>query len=87
MASSINLGEAITVSGAKEMNCPDCNGTGRDARKTASVAAHDAEFRHRVKHHGSYIGCWTCNGNGIEAPYPGEPYPSDRPTVTSEAKK
>lgn len=58
--------------------CPDCNGTGRDDRKTAALAREDAEFRHRVKHHGSYVRCWTCNGNGIEAPYPRTPHYVDR---------
>lgn len=46
--------------------CPDCKGTGRDEAKTEARAAEDAVFRHRVKHHGSYIRCWTCNGNGLD---------------------
>lgn len=45
--------------------CPDCHGTGRDDTKTRYAASRDAEFAHRVKHHGSYVRCWTCNGNGI----------------------
>lgn len=46
--------------------CPDCNGTGRDEIKTAAHAKEDAEFRHQVKHHGSYIRCWNCHGNGSD---------------------
>jgi hypothetical protein len=46
--------------------CHDCCGTGRDERKTAEVAKRDAEFRHRVKHHGSFVRCWACNGNGLD---------------------
>jgi len=46
--------------------CEDCGGTGRDANKTAALAKEDAEFRHRVKHHGSYVRCWSCNGNGLD---------------------
>lgn len=45
--------------------CLSCNGTGRDEKKTLQTAKGDAEFRHRVKHHGSYVRCWTCNGNGV----------------------
>lgn len=46
--------------------CPDCGGSGRDERKTAARAKEDAEFRHRVKHHGTYVRCWTCNGKGSD---------------------
>ncbi len=46
--------------------CPDCRGTGRDEKKTKKLAREDAEFAHRVKHHGTYIRCWTCNGNGSD---------------------
>lgn len=46
--------------------CPSCNGTGRDEQKTAAHVERDAEFRHRVKCHGSYIRCWNCNGNGLD---------------------
>jgi hypothetical protein len=44
--------------------CSDCGGSGRDDAKTNAKAQEDAEFRHRVKHHGTYVRCWTCNGNG-----------------------
>lgn len=38
--------------------CPDCHGTGADAKKTA-------EARKRgICDHASYIRCWNCNGNG-----------------------
>lgn len=47
--------------------CPDCNGTGKSIEKTAALARADAEFRHRAKHHGSYVRCWSCNGNGIDS--------------------
>ena len=46
--------------------CLDCNGTGRDENKTKIMAKKDAEFRYSVKHHGSYVRCWTCNGNGFD---------------------
>ncbi len=46
--------------------CIGCGGTGRDDRKTAERAKEDAEFAHRVKHHGTYVSCWTCNGNGLD---------------------
>lgn len=47
-------------------HCSDCAGSGRDNKKTVALAKQDAEFRHRVKHHGSYIRCWTCNGSGLD---------------------
>jgi hypothetical protein len=59
--------------------CPACGGTGRDDAKTAALAREDAEFRHRVKHHGSYVRCWSCNGNGLDPPYPGVPVPVGAP--------
>lgn len=38
--------------------CPDCHGTGADAKKTAAARRTGAcDSR-------SYIRCWTCNGNG-----------------------
>lgn len=46
--------------------CKSCNGTGRDATKTAALARKDAEFAHRAKEHGSYVRCWECNGNGLD---------------------
>ena len=55
--------------------CPACNGTGRDDEKTRRAAKEDAMFRHQMKHYGSYVQCWACNGNGLEPPYPGRPYP------------
>ena len=48
------------------MYCVDCNGTGKDTAKTEAHAKRDAEFRHRVKHHGTYVRCWSCNGNGLD---------------------
>jgi DnaJ-class molecular chaperone len=47
--------------------CPDCHGTGRDEKKTVALAKKDGEFKHRVKHHGTYVMCWTCNGSGADA--------------------
>ncbi len=47
-------------------NCDDCNGTGKDQKKTLALAKNDAEFAYRVKHHGSYVMCWSCNGNGLD---------------------
>lgn len=46
--------------------CKECNGTGRSEAKTAARAKEDAEFRHRVKHHGTYVRCWACLGNGLD---------------------
>lgn len=40
--------------------CPDCHGSGRDAKRTA-----DALRRHLIDK-GSAIRCWTCNGNGLD---------------------
>jgi hypothetical protein len=48
------------------VRCEACGGTGRDDRKTAAQAKQDAEFKHRVKHHGSYVRCHACNGNGLD---------------------
>lgn len=45
--------------------CPDCGGTGADANKTA--AAHKSGA---LTGSGSYIRCWSCNGNGLEPYYP-----------------
>jgi DnaJ-class molecular chaperone len=39
--------------------CPDCKGTGADAKKTAIHRKKEGD-----KH--SYIRCWTCNGNGLD---------------------
>lgn len=38
--------------------CPDCNGTGADAKKTA-----DARKRGQCDSR-SFIRCWSCHGNG-----------------------
>lgn len=46
--------------------CEACGGSGQDKKKTAELAKRDAMFRHQVKHHGSYVSCWTCNGNGSD---------------------
>lgn len=40
--------------------CPDCNGTGRDEKKTAAL------LRTRTIDPGSYVRCWMCNGNGAD---------------------
>lgn len=48
------------------MNCPACGGTGKDAKKTEDRAKEDAEFAHRAKHHGTYVRCWDCSGNGLD---------------------
>lgn len=44
----------------KDYNCDDCKGTGADPKKTA-----DALRKHQIDR-GSYICCWTCNGNGLD---------------------
>lgn len=51
------------------IHCEDCNGTGADQKKTKALADKDAEFAHRVRHHGSFVRCWTCNGNGLYSGY------------------
>lgn len=43
-----------------DYNCTDCNGTGADQKKTA-----DARRKGQCDR-GSYISCWTCNGNGLD---------------------
>lgn len=40
--------------------CSDCNGTGADRQKTLSLRRRGSIDR------GSYISCWTCNGNGLD---------------------
>lgn len=40
--------------------CPDCGGTGADRRKTE-----EARKAGRIDF-GSYVRCWTCNGNGAD---------------------
>lgn len=40
--------------------CPDCKGTGADAKKTADAR------RKGLLDGGAYIRCWTCNGNGLD---------------------
>lgn len=44
--------------------CPDCNGTGRNEKRTLARVGRDADFRHRARHHGTYVRCWNCHGNG-----------------------
>ena len=40
--------------------CPDCKGTGKDKGKTeAMLKAHQIDK-------GSYVRCWSCNGNGLD---------------------
>lgn len=46
--------------------CKDCGGSGKDAKKTEAKARSDVEFKYRVKHHGTYVMCWSCNGNGTD---------------------
>lgn len=43
-----------------DYTCTDCKGTGADPKKTA-----DALRKGRIDR-GSYIQCWTCNGNGLD---------------------
>lgn len=50
--------------------CSECHGSGRDEQRTEALAKSDAEFRHRVKHHGTYVACRHCLGNGLEPHYP-----------------
>jgi DnaJ-class molecular chaperone len=38
--------------------CPDCKGTGADAKKTQQAR------KTGLCDSRSYIRCWTCNGNG-----------------------
>lgn len=46
------------------MKCPSCKGSGRDEKKTITARKKGICDEH------SYIWCWTCNGNGVEPPYP-----------------
>lgn len=41
-------------------HCPDCRGTGADDKKTKKALKQGRIDR------GSYIRCWTCNGNGLD---------------------
>lgn len=49
--------------------CQDCKGTG----------AKDGIIRHNPDGSRSFVRCWTYNGNGLEPPYPGKPYPQLSP--------
>lgn len=40
--------------------CPDCNGTGADRARTLAARRRGSCDR------GSYVRCWTCNGNGLD---------------------
>ena len=40
--------------------CSDCNGTGADRDRTLNARRRGQADR------GSYIRCWTCNGNGLD---------------------
>ena len=44
--------------------CQDCNGSGMDRKKTEK-ARQAGQLDDRA-----YIRCWSCNGNGLEPPYP-----------------